>query len=45
VARSRAYAVLDRLAECGVVHTADYLIQTLQSFFLADPSRRISTDR
>ncbi|MBU7440923.1 ATP-binding protein [Paraburkholderia fungorum] len=30
--------VLDRLAECGVVHTAYYLIQALEHFIPADPA-------
>lgn len=30
--------VLDRLAECSVVHTAYYLIQALENFIQADPA-------
>ncbi|CAH2942791.1 MAG: hypothetical protein CPDRYMAC_5882 [uncultured Paraburkholderia sp.] len=30
--------MLDRLAECGVVHTAYYLIQALEHFIQADPA-------
>jgi hypothetical protein len=30
--------VLDRLAECSVVHTAYYLIQALENFIPADPA-------